>query len=317
MFAMNWHRLVSRAGLQARKRRRERPRNLGAGWRKPTVESLENRQMLSGDSILPAIISSGGTPTGYTSPTGYSPAQINGAYGSGSIVLGSVTGNGAGQTIAIVDPDPYITTDFSGSTQNDLYEFNNQYSLPQFNGSGLPTFTKTEVGSGVTASVNSSQEISMDVEWVHALAPDANIDLFEFASSSSLSTTLDNALTAILTADDTSGVSVVSMSFGADETAWATAAGESITSIDSTYFSTPGITYVASSGDLGPLQLRNATTLLHARGVISGFVSERSWCRRHDAEPQRKQLVQRGCVERYDSWVLRCRLCNGRRHKRR
>ena len=85
-------------------------------------------------------------------------------------------------------------------------------------------------------------EISLDVEWAHAIAPAANIVLVE-ANSDSFS----DLLTAVKYAANYSGVSVVSMSWGTDEFN-----GEA--SYDS-YFTTPaghtGVTFIASSGDSG------------------------------------------------------------------
>jgi hypothetical protein len=188
---------------------------------------------------------------------GFTPSQIRQAYGIGSISLGGVTGDGTGQTIAIIDAhdDPSITTDFSGSTQNDLYKFDQQFSLPQFNsGSGTPTFTKTELtnvipgstyGNLPTADSGWAQEIALDVEWAHAIAPEANIVLFEAYDS-----TFGNILNAVQTADGTSGVDVVSMSLAFDEQALVSA-GASLSSVDSTYFATAGISYTAAAGDSG------------------------------------------------------------------
>src|SRR5262249_48741034 len=83
-------------------------------------------------------------------------------------------------------------------------------------------------------------EICLDVEWAHAIAPDANIILFEANNFSS-----SNLFTMIDIARSTPGVSVISMSLGTSEFS-----GE--TSLDS-HFRTPsghiGITFVAASGD--------------------------------------------------------------------
>ena len=43
------------------------------------------------------------TPLSSPAPVGMTPQQIRTAYGINSIMLGSVTGDGAGQTIAIID----------------------------------------------------------------------------------------------------------------------------------------------------------------------------------------------------------------------
>src|SRR6202035_3624175 len=85
-------------------------------------------------------------------------------------------------------------------------------------------------------------EESLDVEWAHSIAPKANIILFEASSNS-----FGDLLQAVSTAAHTSGVSVVSMSWGGGEFS-----GEA--SADS-FFTTPsghqGVTFVASTGDSG------------------------------------------------------------------
>ena len=90
-------------------------------------EPLETRQLLS-TSFFPAAIASGEAPQLITvqpslslmpsstsgSPTGLSPSQVRTAYGVNQIAFnGNVVGNGAGQTIAIVDAyyDPNIQSD--------------------------------------------------------------------------------------------------------------------------------------------------------------------------------------------------------------
>src|SRR5580704_11467000 len=89
------------------------------------VEMLEPRRMLSAQSVSPAIVptyrllANSTTPadTGLTAPASnaYTPTEILTAYSYAGITFsnGTVQGNGAGQTIAIVDAynDPGIITD--------------------------------------------------------------------------------------------------------------------------------------------------------------------------------------------------------------
>src|SRR5262249_29610567 len=86
-------------------------------------------------------------------------------------------------------------------------------------------------------------EEALDVEWAHAIAPQANIVLVEAKSASDLYAGVDYARGRL-------GVSVVSMSFGESE--WS---GDS--SLNS-HFLTPsghsGVTFVASSGDDGVVE---------------------------------------------------------------
>ncbi len=169
-----------------------------------------------------------------TVPTVFTPTQIQHAYGFDQINFstanGLVKGNGAGQTIAIVDAfdDPNIASD--------LHHFDQQFGIAD-----PPSFTKyTETGTRPNAGW--AGEIALDVEWAHAIAPGANIVLVEARSSS-----LSDLLSAVNFAADLPGVSTVSMSWGGSEFAGETA--------DDADFLTPaghqGVTFVASAGDNG------------------------------------------------------------------
>jgi subtilase family serine protease len=162
--------------------------------------------------------------------SGYTPQQIASAYGISNISFSGVTGNGAGQTIAIVEAyhDPNI--------QSDLATFDSQFGI-----SAPPSFTVDNLG-GSTTNAGWAMETALDVEWAHAIAPQANIVLVE-ASSASVSA-LMNAVSA---ASNLPGVSVVSMSWGTNEY-YGQANSEGV-------FNTPAghtnETFVAASGDSG------------------------------------------------------------------
>jgi subtilase family serine protease len=175
--------------------------------------------------------------------TAFTSSQLQTAYGISSISLGSTTGNGAGQTIAIIDAynDPNIISDTKA--------FSSTMGLGQFNVSGGPTLTVLNETGGTSLPTNAtpgttsaSVEESLDVEWAHSVAPKANIILFEAASLS-----WGDLLTAVQTAAGTKGVSVVSMSWGGSEFS-----GEN--TLDS-YFTTPSghpnVAFVAATGDSG------------------------------------------------------------------
>ena len=96
--------------------------------------------------------------------------------------------------------------------------------------------------SSVATNAGWSTEIALDLEWAHAMAPQAKILLVE-ANSANLS----DLMTAVDYARHAAGVSVVSMSWGGSEFYGQQA-------YDS-YFTTPaghaGVTFVAASGDSG------------------------------------------------------------------
>lgn len=158
------------------------------------LESLEDRTLLS------ATLPSGGL----------TPAQIEHAYGFDLIQFaGGIKGDGSGQTIAIVDEldDPNIASD--------LHAFDLQFGIAEHSGfftkvGVSPTGNVTSTLPGPSGNTGDAIETSMDVEWVHALAPGANIVLVEAANDAQI-------VPAMGAAANISGVSVVSLSFGAGE----------------------------------------------------------------------------------------------------
>ena len=141
-----------------------------------------------------------------SAPVGFTPAQIQKAYGIDSLLASG--NNGAGQTVAIVDAydDPNIASDLSA--------FSAEFNLPRMNEGG-PTFTKVnEFGEqsplpSASGTSGWSVEESLDVEWVHSIAPQANIILVEANSPSNS----DLIVNGVATAAKLPGVSAVSMSW--------------------------------------------------------------------------------------------------------
>ncbi len=153
----------------------------------------------------------------------YSPAQVRHAYGVDQL---GATGNG--QIIGIVDAYG------DSAIQTDLNNFCSYYSIPS-------TSVQILYPQGKPRSGNSgwALETALDVEWAHAIAPNATI-ILSVAKSASLSDLL-GAVDAAANA----GATVISMSWGAQESS-------GINTYDS-HFQAPGVTYVASSGDSGEL----------------------------------------------------------------
>ncbi|HZZ42833.1 MAG TPA: SdrD B-like domain-containing protein [Tepidisphaeraceae bacterium] len=181
---------------------------------------------------------------GYANPVGKTPAQVRKAYGVDSVSFNDITGTGAGQTIAIIDAydDPsFVSSTNSNFLISDLHRFDTQFGIAD-----PPSFLKvSQTGSQTSLpAYNSgwSGEIALDVEWSHAMAPDANIVLIEANTSSST-----NLNAAIKYAKSLANVSVVTMSYGMTEYATESA--------NDSLYTTPsghtGITYFSSTGDAG------------------------------------------------------------------
>jgi Subtilase family len=115
-----------------------------------------------------------GTPELTTpAPAGYSPALVQSYLG--------LHGDGAGQTVAVVDApgNPDIAADVD--------QFSQQFGLPQVCSSVVTTgcfdFTvDTPDGTG-TVDPGWGLETSLDIEWIHAIAPRASIVLVESADA--------------------------------------------------------------------------------------------------------------------------------------
>jgi subtilase family serine protease len=192
--------------------------------------------------MYPPIVYSTITPDGTAGPVGITPTQMRHAYAIDRVTFqsGTIPGNGAGQTIAIIDAydDPKL---LSSSDPNfgssDLHKFDVALGIPD-----PPSFQKLQPNGTPTTDSGWIGETALDVEWAHAIAPAASIDLVEALTSSD--SNIDNA---IKYARSIVGVSVVSMSFGGGEFA-GEASGDSIYTTPSGH---TGITFIASAGDTG------------------------------------------------------------------
>lgn len=169
----------------------------------------------------------------------YTPALMRTAYNV------PVSANGAGQTIVIVDAfgSPTIKTD--------IKTFDAVMGLPD------PTLNVlTPVGAVTPNNLGWAEETSLDVEWAHAIAPAATIDLVLAPNnkSSSLHAAEQYAITNHLG-------SVISMSFGALEPSIPGGAHNTLLQhADSLYQQAKDahITMIASTGDLGATNGLNA-----------------------------------------------------------
>ncbi len=165
-------------------------------------------------------------PLATTGATGLSPAAIRHFYG-----FDLITNLGAGQVIGI------ITAYDDPNVEADLGVFNSNYKLATCTTSNA-CFKKI-YATGVKPATDSTWalEAALDVQWAHAIAPQAKIYLVEAAS---------NSVTDLLAAADvavTNGATVVSMSFGGPEF---------ITETNNEFhFTTAKVTFIAAAGDSG------------------------------------------------------------------
>jgi subtilase family serine protease len=210
---------------------------------------------LGGTGAVPLYRTLGTVAPGQTSssfPLYYSPSEISQMYNA--TWLHNAGYNGTGVQIAIVDAygDPYI--------QQELQNFSAEFGLPFYSG----TLNIIPVGpynpeNGIYTGWN--VEVALDVEWAHAMAPNATINLYVAADSGNY--LLDAVLNATLGSNGRAyhvyHNSIISMSWAEPENDWA-----SSTPVDPVYgLNYPwldqvfqmdaalGITAFGSSGDWG------------------------------------------------------------------
>lgn len=212
---------------------------------------------------LPRLAESSPDTTSVPVPRGESPASLRAVYG-----LPSTGGNGV---IAIVGA-------YDGPTvEHDLSVFSSTYRLPACT-TANGCFRKLYASiSKPPLNCGWAQETTLDVEWAHAMAPNARIVLVEAGSNSStdLFPAIDRASSIVSAGGQ--GFGEVSMSWGFGEFS-----GER--TFDS-HFNRPGVVFVAASGDAGGARQYPATSpqVVAAGGTTvqrdaSGrFLGETAW----------------------------------------
>src|SRR5438552_929009 len=194
-----------------------------------------------------------------SSPAGEIPASLGCVYQVTSLLTGGCpikydnsmpNPSGGSETIAIVDAYDYP------SAYTDLTAFSRQFGLPQLPqcSSTITTscFQKVYATTKPRTNCGWGQEAALDIEWAHAMAPNAKIVLVEAASNSfvDLFAAVDVATNEVVTDGGiltSGGRGEVSMSWGGREFA-----GE--TAFDS-HFQHNGVVYLAASGDTGGVNI--------------------------------------------------------------
>jgi subtilase family serine protease len=267
--------------------------------RRLRVEPLETRCLLSVSVGCDPIVLRGASFTPLPPAGAFTPAEMRARY--------DVTGDGAGQTIGIVDVgwDPTIFSDVA--------VFDATFGLPQFS-CGVPhvnpvqpSFTIVNqqgqlapMPAAQAQNIGTSLETALDVEWAHSIAPKANIVLVETNLGATQASLIANFIQGAATAAFMNA-SVVSMSYGwtekttpANVTAAEEAAGDAI------FKSFPGVTFTASTGDSGsnpangggpaypstsPFVLAVGGTTLNANGTETGWSGSGGGASAFEAKP--------------------------------
>ena len=176
----------------------------------------------------------------------YGPTQIRNAYNIQGLLNAGITGKH--RTIVIIDAfgNPYI--------QSDLQAFDQTFGLPDPKLNIIYPDGQTPFDINNADMVGWSGEISLDVQWAHAVAPDATIDLV--LSKSDQDSDIFSATKFVI--DHNLG-DVISQSFGEGETCASTGTlnNSQFLAQQNALFArarAKGITVLASSGDNGDAQ---------------------------------------------------------------
>ena len=235
--------------------------------------SFQSSAQNANEAVAPASLYV--ASTGTNKVAGLTPSQVRHAYGFDQIV-----NQGEGQTIGI------LASWDNPTIQADLNTFNAMFGLP------ASAFEKQYYPPGPHPPDPPSGypdafleafrlESSLDVEWAHAIAPEARIVLVETTDS------VDDLMQAVNTAI-AMGANVISMSFGVQESVFSPARQHFLDQ----NLSKPNVAFVASAGDTGnnschgvaslcwPGSSPNVTSVggtklhLNAQG---DYVSEEAW----------------------------------------
>lgn len=173
-----------------------------------------------------------------TTPAGcYGPAQIRAAYGVDQLGV-----TGAGHTIVIVDAFQ------SPTIGHDLATFNQLFDLPEAQLNIIAPDGLTPFDQNDANMVGWAGEITLDVEWAHAIAPDATIDLVLAKSNNDADILSATRYAIVHNLGD-----VISQSFGEAEQCM----DRNLVNQQHVLFALAtlrGITLLASSGDQGSAQ---------------------------------------------------------------
>ena len=213
------------------------------------------------------------SPPPPSSPSGMSPAQIRSAYN-----LTTIAGSGV---IAIVDAYDYPTA------QNDFDFFSAQYGLHKStenlcNGAN-PCFVKVLASNGkYRSNCGWGQEAALDIEWAHAMAPNAQIVLVEAKSNSfaDLFAAVDVATQIVKAGGYDRNLNLIGGNSGKGEVSMSWGGGEfsSEASYDFHFPTNSSVVYFAASGDTGGVTIYpSASPNVVAAGGTSLKLSGSTW----------------------------------------
>jgi GNAT superfamily N-acetyltransferase len=185
----------------------------------------------------------------------FTPQDIRAAYGVNKLI--SAKDEGKGETIVIVDSygSPTIASDLRGFDRG--YKIVNPPSFRVLHPLGTVKFNPDNA-----AEENWASETTLDVEWSHAMAPEADIVLLTSPVNETEGTAgLGDFLKLEQYALNHNLGNVISQSWGATENTLQTTAGRKLVAEFETFYARAArhhVTILASTGDTGSQNAKNA-----------------------------------------------------------
>ncbi len=176
-----------------------------------------------------------GTSPGTLAPCGYQPSDVHNAYNLSALYATGLDGRG----VAIAIVDAYGSTTIT----QDAAAFSAAMGLPPVNLAIVGTPTESNYSTDQNAGW--ALETTLDVEWAHAVAPDAKIILVVTPTGS-----IDDLLAGDLTASQQRGVVAISNSWGSFEATLSPASQQTADSLFKVIGAT-GASLQFASGDSG------------------------------------------------------------------
>ncbi len=205
---------------------------------------------------------------------GYAPDDLRAAYGVTPLIQQGYTGKG--QTVVVIESfgDPTI--------QQDVSTFDQAFCLPKANVTVMSPIGTTPFDNTNNDMVGWAGETSLDVELIHAIAPDANIVVMTSPVSETEGTIgLPEFRQIEQYAVDHKLGNVISQSFGASEVTLADSAGQAELAKWTTFFQQAttqnGITFTASSGDEGATDYANLDATQISTVATTSFPTDEPW----------------------------------------
>lgn len=183
----------------------------------------------SSATSLHTLATISGRSSAYQLASSYTPDKLQTAYDFSPLYKQGI--DGSGQTVALIEIDQF--------TQSDIHTFDAANSLPD------PSVSEIYVG-GSRFRLQDTGEASMDLEWFHALAPAAAVQVY-YVNSHQSDPAVWRDMSSAVNQATAAGVRIISISLGD------CVAGSLVTGVEASFKAAMkrGVSVFVSSGDSG------------------------------------------------------------------